>query len=363
MKRPFDCSNTSRAVRGVCVAILLLIASVHARAATVTCIVAGDTAGLKAALAAAESDNDDNVIELQAGLYVMPMGFQLSYNASADHNDLTIEGGYGPDMTGPCGAAPTIPDGRQTLLYGGTLYIHMAGEGSFSLQSVTVENMSSNDPVFPTVDIGGYIDFTGDVTIRHALFLGNDSATKSAVYIFAAKGSLVVKDSVFANNQSEGTTESAVHMGSLSTSAASQVEILNSTFANNSSTAAAGLDVYSSLCDTIAANNIFWNSGSAAVRFEHPEWTYLWNSDFSDLSEAANAAQATALSSLDPLFQPDLSLHDLSPLRDKGAPSGFTFLLEPYDVIGNPRVYGANPEIGAFEIQDVIFANGFERVD
>lgn len=360
MKCLLECSKTSHAFEGVCLAILLLLTGVHARAATVTCITAGDTPGLQAALATASNNNDDDVIELQAGLYVMPMDFPLSYSASAEAHSLTIEGGYSGNMAGPCGAPPTTPDARQTVLYGGTLYVHMAYTGSFTLKSITVENTFSTDPTFSPVEIGGYIDFTGNVTIQHAMFLNNSSTAKSAVYIFAAKGTLTVQDSVFANNQSSSVTESPVHMGSLSSGGGVCALIINSTFAGNSSAAAAALDVYASMCIAIAANDIFWDAAPAGVHFEYPQWTYLGNDDFFDLSEAANAAQTTALLSVDPMFYSDFSLHDLSPLRNLGDPGGFLFALGQYDVIGNPRTYGAKPDIGAFEIQDVIFAHGFD---
>jgi len=361
MNQLWNCFKTSHALKSALLSSLLLITSMHASAATVTCITAGDTAGLQAALATAANNNDDDIIELQTGLYVMPTNFPLSYSAAAEQKDLTIEGGYSGNMAGPCGAAPTTPNARQTLLYGGTLYVHMAGAGSFALKSVTIENTFSADPTFSPVEIGGYIDFTGSVTIENAMFLGNWSTTKSAVYIFAAKGSLTVQDSVFANNQSSSPTESAVHLGSLSTTGSLCALIINSTFASNSTAAAAAVDVYASMCIAAAANDIFWDASPAGVKFEYPQWAYLTNDDFYDLSEADNAAQATALLSADPMFiNSDFSLGDMSPLRDLGSPGGFIFAVGPYDVIGNPRTYGAKPDIGAFEIQDVIFAHGFD---
>ncbi len=360
MKRLQESSKTSHPLKGAFLAMVLSLIGVHASAATVACITAGDTAGLQAALAAAESNNDDDVIELQAGEYSMPINLPLSYSATNETHNLTIEGGYGDSMGNPCGASPATPDARQTVLNGGTLYVHMAGAGSFAMRSVTVQNTFSTDPTFPPVYIGGYIDFTGTVTIQHAMFLGNASTAKSAVYIFAAMGSLTVQDSLFATNETASATESPVHLGSLSTAGGVCAVITSSTFAGNSSGVAAGLDVYASMCIAVAANDIFWGSPLDAVRFEYPAWTYLANDDLDDLAEAANAAQATGVVSLDPMFYPDFSLHDLSPLRDMGTPGGFIFNLEPYDVAGNPRVYGDNPDIGAFETHDIIFADGFE---
>ena len=70
---------------------------------------------------------------------------------------------------------------------------------------------------------------------------------------------------------------------------------------------------------------------------------------------------AANLLSVDPLFKSaneSYALGDLSPLRDAGDLGGLFFVLDPYDLVGNVRTYGAKPDIGASEIQDVIFANG-----
>jgi hypothetical protein len=360
MKCLVNCLESSKSVTGMLLAVLFSCAGARGHAETVTCVIAGDTVGLQTALAAAESNGDDDIIELQAGDYTMPTNFPLSYNATSEGNNLTIEGGYGDSIGNPCGAPPATPDARPTIIHGGTLFIHMALTGSVNVRSITVENMFSTDPNFPPVYIGGYIDFTGSVTVQHAIFRDNASTIKSAVYVFSAKGPLIVQDSVFVNNESASASESPVHMGSLSTSGAFCALIINSTFANNISGFAAGLDVHTSMCNTVAANDIFWGSALGAVHFENPQWTYLASDDFDDLSEAANAVQAVAIVSADPMFYPDYSLHDLSPLRDKGSPGGFVFSIESSDVAGHPRVNGTGPDIGAFETYDVIFASGFE---
>lgn len=359
MKRPTDRISTICMLRGGALAVLLSslpFLAPDARAATV-CISAGDIAGLQTALVDAANNNEDDLVELEVGEYPMPIGFGLSYDASSEVHSLTIQGGYAADFSGPCGSPPTVPDAALTVLDGGLFYIHMAGAGSFSLQGVTIQNAFSTDPTYSPVEIGGYINATGTFTIQHAMFLGNASTVKPAVYVFAADGGVLIQDSVFANNQSASASESAVRVGSLSTGGSFCAVILSSTFADNSAPMAAGLDVHTEMCTTIAANDIFWHGGGAGtVQFDVPQSTYLSNDDFDDLSEAANAAQASALLSLDPLFYPDYSLHDLSPLRDMG----LVFSLESFDVVGNPRVDGANPDIGAFETHDVIFADGFE---
>jgi hypothetical protein len=357
MKRPSN-RVPVRTLSGAAFALLLsllVLSPPEGRAATV-CVNAGDIVGLQTALANAANNSEDDVIELEVGEYSMQSNFPLFYSASAEVHSLTIEGGYAADFSGPCGSPPTVPDAALTVLHGGIFRIHMAGAGSFSLKGVTIENTFSTDPLDSPVEIGGYNNASGTFTIQHAMFLSNASTTKAAVYIFAGDGGLLIQDSLFANNLSASASESAVHVGSLSTGGSFCTVILNSTFADNSSPMTPALDIHTQMCDTIAANDIFWHGNAGAVQFDVPQSTYLANDDFDDLSEAANAAQASALLSVDPLFYPDYSLHDFSPLRDKG----FAFSLESYDVVGYPRVDGANPDVGAFETHDVIFANGFE---
>jgi hypothetical protein len=348
----------SRAAQAVSLVIPLLLAFValpQARAATF-CVTAGDVAGLQSALAVASNNNEDDLIELQAGQYSMSSNFLLQYDSPTEYHDLTIEGGYGDNFGNPCGTPPAVADASATILDGGLFRVHFAGGvGSFSLESVTVQGTFGTDPIYAPVQIGGYPNWTGNVTIRNSMFLGNASTTTSAVYIFAAEGALSVQNSVFAGNVSLSGAN-PVHIGSLQVGGAICTLLANSTFTANSSSIA-GVDVATPACLAVVQNDIFWGDPHGNVQFDYPQFSYLLNDDLGDLSEATGT-QASNLLSVDPLFNPDFSLQDLSPLRDKGVSNGF--VSGPYDVIGNPRVYGANPDIGAFEVQDVIFADGFE---
>jgi hypothetical protein len=105
-------------------------------------------------------------------------------------------------------------------------------------------------------------------------------------------------------------------------------------------------------------NDIFWGNGGGDLQLASSP-TYVWNADVGDLNDFANAITSQAMSQ-DPLFNPDFSLSDFSPLRDAGVEGGFLFANGDYDAFGNPRIDGAHPDIGAFEISDVIFAHAFD---
>jgi len=338
--------------------VLALAACEHARAATF-CIAATDFAGLQSSLMTAANNGEDDFIELQRGQYSMPSNFLLDYEAVTEHHDLTIEGGY-EDIPGggPCGWAHTSPDPRPTVLDGGLLRLHLAaGVGSLTLKSITVQSTFGIDPNHPPIEMAAAATSTGNITIENMMFIGNGSTSTSAVYIFTAAGALSVRNSLFETNVSFAG-QSPVRLGSLQTNASLCAAIVNSTFTGNTSSTAA-VDVYTPMCLAVVANDIFWGNSGGDVVFDYPQSAYLLNDDLGDLSEAANT-QASDLLSVDPLFKPDFSLRDSSPLRDKGNNDGFVFSPGPLDVIGNPRVYGSNPDIGAYEIQDVIFASDFD---
>lgn len=208
----------------------------------------------------------------------------------------------------------------------------------------------------PPVEIFGGADAASNVVMNNVMFLGNVSLSNAAVYAFANQGALKVHDSLFALNGSSAGMN-PIRLGRLQTGASACMEIINSTFSDNDSTAE-GVDV-DAQCPTIVANDIFWRNLSGDLHLAFPQSGILGNVDLGDPTEAANANVSNIVSA-DPMFEPDYSLHDLSPLRNLGDPGGFLFALGQYDVIGNARTYGARPDIGAFEIQDVIFAHAFD---
>jgi hypothetical protein len=326
--------------------------------AAIICVQAGDTAGLQTALATAAGNGEDDLIELQAGQYAMGTSFLLDYEALTEHHDVTIEGGYGPNFGDPCGLAPASADPTVTVLDGGLLRLKMNGgaTGTIAIKALTVMGTVGTDQNHAPVEIFGGADASSNIAIDNMMVLGNVSTNNAAVYVFANQGTLKIHDSLFASNSSFAGV-SPVHLGRLQANGSACAEIINTTFTNNMSSTI-GVDIVTQ-CPTIVANDIFWGNPGGDVFFEYASSSILGNDDFGNLAEAANT-QSSNLLSVDPLFNADYSLRDLSPLRNLGDPGGFLFALGQYDVVGNPRIYGARPDIGAFEIQDVIFAHGFD---
>lgn len=337
------------------VLLFLSLTAIGSAHAATFCVTAGDIAGLQSALATADSNGDDDVIELQAGVYSMPSNFLLDYEAITEHHDLTIAGGYISSFGGPC-TVPAVPDARLTVLDGGSLRLRLApGVGSLALGSLTIQNMVSADANHPPVEIVAAANSTGNITIQNSKFIGNTATSSPAVYVLAASGYVLVQNSVFAEN---GTfvAQSPVFLGSQQNTSSIGVEIVNSTFAKNLSSVE-GARIFTPMSLAVAANDIFWGSVGGDIFLDNPSSTYLLNDDFGNLTEVANA-QADSLLSVDPLLNPDFSIQDPSPVRDKGSAGGL-FSPGAFDVIGNSRVWGRQPDIGAYEFQDLFF-NGFE---
>lgn len=331
------------------------------QAATI-CVEADDIFGLHDALIAAATNGEDDLVELQSGHYSMPSNFFLYYQPATEQHDLTIEGGY-TDLAGdPCGTAPTSPDPRQTTLNGGLLYLSMPnGAGSITLKSVTVSNTLGNAQIPVPVAISGWGSSSGEIEIYNSMFIGNASITDRAISLYAGNGTLLIQNSVFASNASLAS-KNPIRLSSSQTNSSLCLGIVNSTFtANASSVAAVQLETPS--CIALAANDIFWGNSNGDVQVLYPAMTYLANDDLGNLDEAANT-QASNILSANPLFtaplNSDFSLNDDSLLRDAGNDGSFLFSPGQFDVIGNPRIYGTHPDVGAYEIQDVIFADSFD---
>ena len=170
-------------------------------------------------------------------------------------------------------------------------------------------------------------------------------------------GTLSIQNSVFASNGSFAG-KSPIAFAATAPNGAFAAEITNSTFTDNLSSVAA-VQLYVPSGNALLANDILWSNYGGDIDIHFPSTTWLLNDDLTSLGEATNT-QSYALLSVDPLFNADFSLRDASALRDAGSDGSIVFYPGVSDVVGNSRTYGVYPDIGAYEIQDVIFADDFD---
>jgi hypothetical protein len=345
----------------IAIASVLLASSIDdAATAAETCVLAGDAPAFQAALDTAASNGQDDVIMLQAGDYDLTAAPTLSYLPGAEQHDLTIVGGYfaDPESGDPCGGIQSL-DARDTVIEGGKeiLLAMPSGVGSITLSTFTIASMvSSGKPVV----IGAPAGATGDLTVDKMIFKQNGSSGDTAVSLEADSGALIVANSVFDQNISLASYN-AVRIHNRRPDDSLCIEITQSTFARNATSVPAvglGGDGLSEPCAPLVIDSVFWGNSTGQLQVNWPAVGIFFNDDVGDLSELDGMDVSDTIS-VDPLFAANLSLSDMSPLRDAGLVSG----LIPngtYDVTGSQRIYGSMPDIGAFEIQDVIFAHPFD---
>lgn len=328
----------------------------HAQAASM-CVQASDYPGLQAALATAAINGEDDVIMLQAGQYTLPGNVLLDYEPAGGHQDLVIDGGYYAIPGGACGGHAFWPVATTTVLDGGLWRLKMqaTASGSISLKGLTIANTANIDPSHAPVEILGGADSTSNVNIDNVRFSGNTGAN-GAMNIFAGGGALFIHNALFDANATSGQTF-PIRLGSNQVSQNVCTEIINSTFVDNASSTYS-VDVAAN-CKSVLANDIFWAGPNGDLVFAYPALAMLINDDLADPNEA-DGTSSFHIASVDPLFDTDFSLLDLSPLHDAGDPGGFLFTVGTYDLIGNSRIYNAKPDMGAYEMTDVIYANGLD---
>jgi parallel beta-helix repeat protein len=146
---------------------------------------------LQAALTTAESNGEDNTIQIVQGTY----NGNFTY-ASTEGNSLTVKGGY----TGGC-ASRTI-DPENTVLDGGgtdtALVLASQAATAFSVEGLTIRNGST----FTGANGGGLYAKTpnGTITLTNNIFIGNIASNRGG-------GAAVVgHDSTLTNNTFTGNT-------------------------------------------------------------------------------------------------------------------------------------------------------------
>jgi len=338
------------------VACLLSFSGPRAHAADF-CVQAGDAPALQAALAQAAGDGEDDVIRLQAGDYDLPANFSLFYYPNTEQHHLALSGGFYPEGVDPCALRLAPFDARATVIHGGAIGLFLPeGVGNIEVDSITFRDGVSTNQVPIPIIFSGAGGSVGAIHIKNSMFLANVSLSSAAVFVGALDGNVFIENSVFADNASTGGA-SPIQIGTSNTNGVC-LEILGSTFARNTSTAA-GVRIDSQNCTAAITNSILWEtpSSTASVDLVSPATSLQRNDDVFNVADTTGA-QVIGLISRDPLFNQDLSLSDYSPLRDAG--DDYNGVDTDFDVTGAQRRYGAHVDIGAIEMLDVIFAHDFD---
>lgn len=325
----------------------------------------GTTADFQAALTTAASNGEDDLIKVKSGAYVLDE--LLSYGSSQNFA-LTIMGGY--HSLGPVQCALLFPDPSGTILDGQyqTPLISLSGNtgsGSITLSHLTFRNgigAEGNHPVF----VGGYAGYSGDVLIEDNVFtglVGTMAGGITAVQLSVDHGSLTVRDNLFTAN----TTDSRKQPVDVLLNAAPIVPDAatinpNGGFNNNTVSGSISTDYAVALRGFgtwSAANNILWgNPNSDLLLGQHVS---LYNNDIGTYQ--GTPEQLADGVSVDPQFVDDVGgdyrLRGNSPLVNQGFNTPYGGI-GTYDAGGEARVAFGIVDLGAYELHDVLFANGFD---
>ncbi|MEO5626973.1 MAG: choice-of-anchor Q domain-containing protein [Dokdonella sp.] len=324
-------------------AALTLSAASQADAATF-CV--KDALALKIALTNAQTNGEDDVIQVQMGTFT-PSLASFVYQ-SAEANSLTITGGFSVGCASQSlGAQFTIIDGGGTKA---PLSIDTtAAESSVSISNLTVQNGISVGSAAPL-----HLASTGGVGVENVIVRANQ-VDGFAADVSSSNGSVQIRSSVFVDNTAIGDLASAV---GVSSSAGLDPAII---FNNN--TIAANVGMVGALVagsgNANISNNVLWANGGTDLVSIGTGVRDLTNNDYGTRSGNTNT-DINALH-VDPLFMGigDFSLRANSPMRDAGD-NGVIGGIGMWDASGNVRVISGIVDMGAYEVPDIIFQDGFE---
>lgn len=309
---------------------------------------------LHSALIAAQTNGENDLIEIEAGVIVVDANYAPVYSSSENKN-LVILGGYSPGCTQLAyPGAKTVIDGAG-LHPVGYLALNPPSNSALQVSRIVWQNglASATSPVLE-------MRSGGALGINHNAFLnlfGNEDHPE-AVYL-AGAGAINVSNSVFAHNVA-GYTQYARPIVLYSSSTSNIANITGNTFTRNYGGFGSTAAIYAQGAQTWNfSNDVVWGN-VAATALQLPANAELRYNDIDFFS--GNPAVNIGMVSVDPLFvdgDGDYHLQADSPVVNAGlnsVPGG----IGPDDYDDNPRNVLGAVDIGAYELQERIFADGFD---
>ena len=345
------------------IALLGFGASLAAQAAT---FCATTTAELQTDLTTAAGNSQDNTIDVHLGTYDVPSGGFVYYaNTPNSNHSLDLEGGWYGSSPGQClvqefTGNETVLDGQNT---DPVMNIQTAKNttGNITVRYFTFQNGAGNPPSLEIIASNS----TGAIRVENSLFRGNQSEFEyfSIVDVDSEVGVIYFLDDAIVDNIGFPFGE-ALSLYSGDTSDTYAVYMNNNTIAGNITTDAnplLGFHPQGNGAFTVS-NNIVWDG--------NPNDIYNNSASAPNMIFANNDVDGFYMPPTqiirdineDPKFidaaHGNYRLMGNSPARDAGenSPPGTT---RNYDLEGNPRVVFGTVDMGAYEIQDKIFADGF----
>ncbi len=342
---------------------LMLFASSAASAATF-CV--STPTEFQTALTTAQSNGQNDVILVEPGAYVV--NAPLDYYAS-ENFDLSVSGGWE-------GCVHHHNDPRYSVIDGHSAYAlaHFVGApnstGNISVSWLTFRNGAGAGSSNPVV-FGLVAGWQGALTVENNVFTnleGRVGSGVTAVELDSDQGTILVRNNLFANNRTDSLA-SPVHLLANNPVFSYVGEFTNNTATGNmtgdsNGTETGGIHITGAGIWSVT-NNITWGNSGHDLHLG-PNIYYLHNNDIGSSTGGTPFSTGNNLA-VDPGFvdtNGNYRLRGDSPLVNAGlnsAPGG----IGTYDIGGAPgtnRLVFGTVDIGAYELQDRIFADSFDSL-
>lgn len=350
-------------------ALLALGTASHALNADTFCV--SDAAELGDALSQASGNNSNDLIRVRAGTYSNEFPFQATafhYESDGDF-DLHLSGGWG-GLGDDCTRQNSDP--RATVLSGSgnkaVLRMSMINQsaGDISIKRLSIANGYSDSN---TSGGGLYIsgpNYAGSVVIERVYFDDNVSETNSGGLHVFTEGGLSLNNSLFRSNRCGGSGGCAA---SLFVNHTDTIDLRGSIFNNT---------VFGNTCDESSVGDCdaagFIIGGNGLLRVHSNLFALNDGYDLQLLSSVVIVRNNNInvlgglpqislynLNVINPQFVDLLNhnfrLQSTSPMRNTGLMLTGT---PAFDFEGRPRFAEGQADIGAFEYQNFLAADGFE---
>lgn len=304
-----------------------------------------------AALSAAQSNGDSDIVYVVAGTY--NLNASLTFNSSEAYA-LTIIGGVDATCSGLTGAFSILNGGD---LYRG-LYISNSN-GSVVISRMSFEHGAVNDL---NGGAGLYVYSTnGNVFVGLSRFVSNTGSLGGGLNLGTEHGQLSFVNNLIVLNHAVDFGAGGLYQGS------GEAYVIGNTIADNGNDAGqntGGLAIGGNAHFTLA-NNIIWNNtADGGYDLYAGSMHSRLNNDIGVVGGTqATPTAASGNLSVDPRFVDcgsgchDYELDDASPLVNAGNNAPGTGV-GGLDLAFQPRIVGAQIDVGAYE-SDVLFRDGF----
>jgi hypothetical protein len=331
--------------------IALLISTVSPRADAFVLWCVNSEASLRAALQAGQTNGDDDYIHIEQGVYVLGAG--LSF-VSLEPFNLVLLGGWDPGCNYRAGSSTL--DGQGTFR---PLFV-VTDTGRLFIDHVDFRLGYAESS-------GGGLYFastSGNATIQLSRFTGNRSlASGGGLYARTSTGNLFVYNNVFQNNRANEVGGAILDQGG-------DGRLINNTIYGNTT------DVLTVPSGVLlrgnglfgASNNLIWNNaGVNGADFRADTEHYRQHNNIEFVAGSVAPGSVVGEISVEPQLANcsivciAFDLKNTSPLVDAGSDAALDDLGPGLiDLRDKPRRLGPDVDIGAYEFDGQMFADGFE---